>query len=149
MAVNRTIVLQGNSYGHHDEGVLDTVATPGMHIQVASDGKYDLSPATAAELVKSAIKIVKEDALQGKTVDDAYAIGDRVFFYTPLPGDMIHCRIKTGIDLVIGDKVTPEGGGTGLFIEAAGTESKYRFEAKESTGGALAAAALIKCEYLG
>ena len=147
-ASERTIVTKGKSKGHHDEGILDTVATPGMHIQLASDGHYDKSPATAAELVKTVPQIVTEDSMQGKTVSDAYAIGDIVRFYMPTPGD--HCLLlcKTGENLAVHDYVTPEGGGTGLWIEAAGTEAQYHFEVLESSGGALGAAALIKCRRM-
>ncbi len=148
MAVERTIVLKGNAKGHHDEGVLDTVCLPGMHIQMAADGKYDKSPQTSAELVKRGPKIVKEDALQGKTILDAYAVGDRVFYYVPKKGDHLLLLVKTGANIAVGDQIAPEGGGTGLFIEAAGTEAAYFAEALESTGGALAADTLVKCRVL-
>jgi hypothetical protein len=98
-----------------------------MHVQLAADGKWDLSPAAIGELVKGgAFAVVREDDLQGKTITDAYAIGDRVFIY---------------------DKIVPEGGGTGLWIEGAGTEAKYFATALESTGGALAANTHVKARW--
>ena len=148
IADKTTIVAQGNSYGHHDEGTLDTVASPGMHIQRASDDHFDKSPATAAELVKSGFKIVKEDALRGMTVDDDYEIGDKVFFYSPFRGDIINILVKSGETVVIGSKLMPEGGGTGLWIVAAGTEAQYAFESREASGGALGANALVRAECL-
>lgn len=149
MGVERTIVLKGNSYGHHEEGILDTVATPGMHVTLQPDGKYDLSPETAAELVKQSIMIVKEDAYQGKRILDPYVIGDRVFLYKPIPGDHIHAFVKSGQNIAVGDQLVAEGGGTGLWIEAAGTEVGYKLEALESSGGALAANTHIKCRVIG
>lgn len=149
MGVERTIVLKGNSHGHHEEGILDTVATPGMHVQLAADGKYDLSPAAAAELVKQSLMVVKEDAYQGKTIDDAYAIGDVVFLYHPQPGDHIHAFVKSGANIAVGDILVAEGGGTGLWIENAGTEAGYKLQALESTGGALAANDHVKCRVIG
>lgn len=144
--VERTIMLKCK--GHWDEGFLDTVATPGMHVQMAADGKYDLSPAAIGELVKGGkFKIVREDDLQGKTITDAYAIGDRVFLYTPLAGDHLGLFVKTGANIAVADKIVPEGGGTGLWIEGAGTEAKYFAVAEESTGGALAANTHVKCEW--
>lgn len=148
MAVNRTIVLKGNSKGHHDEGTLDTVGTPGMHVQLAADGKYDISPATLAECVKDELIILKEDRLQGKTIIEAYAIGDLGFLYFPIPGDHIHAFVKSGADIAVGDKLVQEGGGTGLWIEAAGTEVLYRLKALESSGGALGANTHIKCRVV-
>lgn len=147
VSVERTIVLKGR--GNHDEGILDTIASPGMHVQMAADGKYDPSPQTAAELAKRSLKIVKEDALQGKTVNDAYAVADVVFTYTPLSGDHVLLLIKSGQNIAVGDQIVPEGGGTGLFIEAAGTEAKYFAEALDSSGGALGANGLIKCRVIG
>lgn len=148
MAVNRTIVLKGNGKGHHDELVLDTVGTPGMHIQLAADGKGDLSPATLAECIKDELIILKEDRLQGKRIEDAYAIGDLAFIYFPLAGDHIHAFVKAGADIAVGDKLVQEGGGSGLWIEAAGTESLYRLKALEASGGALAANTHLKCRVV-
>src|ERR1044072_8253678 len=103
VAAERTIVTKGKSYGHHDEGILDTIVSPGMHIQLAADGHYDPSPATAAELVKTNPMIVKEDAYQGKTVNDAYAVGDVVFYYEPIPGDHCLLLVKSGENIAVGD----------------------------------------------
>jgi hypothetical protein len=141
--VERMILLKGK--GHHEEGILDTVAVPGQHVQLAAD---DLSPAAIGELVKGgSFHIVLEDALQGKTITQAYAIGDLAFLYQPVVGDHLGLYVKTGANLVVNDKVVPEGGGTGLWIEGAGTEAKYFAVALESTGGALAAAQHVKCRW--
>jgi hypothetical protein len=145
---HRTIVTRGMAKGHHDEGILGTVAIPGMHVTLQADGEYDKSPETAAELVKTQVLIVKEDQLQGKTINDAYAVGDLAFLYTPIPGDHINALIKTGANIAVGDKITPEGGGSGLFIEAAGTEAQYRAKARESSSGVLAADTHLIVEWL-
>jgi len=142
--VERMILLKGK--GHHEEGILDTVGTPGMHVQLAADGHWDLSPAAIAELVKGGgFAILKEDALQGKTITQAYAIGDLAFLYHPVVGDHLALFVKAAANLVIDDKVVPEGGGTGLWVEAAGTEARYFAVALESTAGALGANTHVKC----
>ncbi len=144
--VERTIMLKCK--GHWEEGYLDTVGTPGMHVQLAADGKWDLSPAAIGELVKGgALAVLREDDLQGKTITDAYAIGDRALLYHPLPGDHLGLFVKTGANIAVNDKIVPEGGGTGLWIEGAGTEAKYFAVALESTGGALAANTHVKCRW--
>jgi hypothetical protein len=144
--VERMILLKGK--GHHEEGILDTVGTPGMHVQLAADGHWDLSPAAIGELVKGGgFAILLEDALQGKTFTQAYAIGDLAFLYHPLPGDHLALFTKSGANIVVNDKIVPEGGGTGLWIEGAGTEAKYFAVALESTGGALAANTHVKCRW--
>ena len=89
-----------------------------------------------------------EDAIQGKTVDDAYAAADVLFFYSPLPGDHIHALVKSGEDIDVGEKLVVEAGGSGYFIASATTETKFQLEALEDSGGALAAATLIRCRVL-
>jgi hypothetical protein len=146
---NRTIVLKGNAKGHHEEGILDTVATPGMHVTLQADGKYDITPEAIGEIVKRGLFIVKEDQLQGKMITQAYAIGDVVFLYKPVPGDHLNLFVKSGANIAVGDNIVPEGGGTGLWIEAAGTEAAYKAQALESSGGALGANTHLTCEWIG
>lgn len=148
MVVERTIVLRGFDKGHHDEGVAGSAISPGMGIEMAADGEFDPIAATQAESLKrNSLWIAKEDMLQGKTIDDAYAIGDIVFMYKPLPGDKLLLLTKSGANIAVADKVVEEGGGSGLFVEAAGTETRYRAIAKESSGGALAANDHLKYEW--
>jgi len=147
MATNvNTIVLKG--CGHHDEGEADGAITPGMAVELAADGLYDQQSSAQAAALKGGMKIATEDALQGRTAAIAYADGDRLFFYSPMPGDHIHVLVKTGENIVVADKLVVEGGGSGLFVEAAGTETKFQLEALESSGGALAADTLIRCRVL-
>src|SRR4051794_4005646 len=96
-----TIVLKGNAKGHHEEGVLSTTISPGMHCTLGTNGQYAKSPETSAELVKKGVFIVKEDQLQGKTINDAYAVGDLVFLYKPISGDHLNLLIKSGQNLVV------------------------------------------------
>lgn len=139
-----TIVLKSN-YGHHEEGIADAAISPGESIQLASDGKFDPNPATKAESIKGGLLIATEDALQGKTVADAYASGDTVFFYIPCRGDHVNVLVKSGQDIAVGDVLNVEGGGSGLFVEAAGADARYQLTALESSGGALGANTLIRC----
>lgn len=146
MRSDNTILLNGK--GHHDEGVADTAIRPGTAITLASDNKYDEATGVQATLLKGGLKIAKEDGLRGKTVDDAYAANDIVQFYIPVPGDRLNVLVKTGADIDVGDKLIVEGGGSGLWIEAAGTEARFQAEALEDSGGALAAATLIRVRIL-
>jgi len=120
--------------GHHDEGVADAAILPGEAVELAADGKYDPQASAQADALKGGLKIAIEDALQGKTVDDAYASADVLFFYSPLSGDVVHALVKTGEDIDVGDNLVVEGGGSGKFVEAAGTETKFQLEALEDSG---------------
>lgn len=147
MSVANTIVLKGK--GHHGEGVLDTIVSPGMAVEQAADGDWDPPQGTQAEtLKKMSFKVAKEDALQGKTVDDAYAVGDVLSYYVPLPGDEVQVLVKSGEDIDVGDKLVVEAATSGLFVEAAGTETRYQLEAIEDSGGALAANTLLACRVV-
>lgn len=141
-----TIVLKGCN--HHDEAPADAAISPGEAIEIAADGNADPMVSTQANALKGGLLFAKEDALQGKTVADAYAIGDIVFYYIPVPGDHIHVLVKLGEDIDVGGLLVVEGGGSGLFVAAAGTETKYQLKALEDSGGALAANTLIKCRVL-
>ena len=78
-----TILLKG--MGHHDEGEADGAITPGMAIEMAADGLFDQQSSAQAAALKGGLKIATEDALQGNTITDAYADGDKVFYYVPNP----------------------------------------------------------------
>jgi len=130
MAVN-TIVLKGGN--HFDEVTLDKIASPGMAIELAADGNYDQVQSAQAEALKQGLqKILIEDALQGKTVDDAYAASDKAQAYSAVAGDQLQVLVKDGQTIAIADKLCVEGGGSGLFIEAAGSETAYQVQALEA-----------------
>jgi len=85
---------------------------------------------------------------RGKTASNAYASGDVVSYYEPRQGDHLHVLVKSGENIAIADKLIIEGGTSGLFVEAAGTETKFQLEALESSGGALAANTLLLCRVV-
>lgn len=140
------IVLKGHN--HYEEGEADSAITPGMAIEQAADGTYDQTQAAQAAALKKGLKVAIEDALQGNTITDAYADGDRVFYYEPNEGDVIHALVKSGEDIDVGDELVVEGGGSGLFVEAAGTETKFQLEALEDSGGALGANTHLRCRVV-
>jgi hypothetical protein len=142
-----TIVLKGK--GHHDEARVYAALSPGMGCGLHLDTTLKLAqePLAQAEALKGGFLVAKEDALQGKTVDDAYAAADVGFYYVPLPGDEIQVLTKSGEDIALGDKLVIEGGGSGYFVEAAGTETKYQVQALEAKG-VLGAHTLIAVKVL-
>ena len=141
------ILLRGDAE-NYEEGVLDTVASPGMALELQSDGKYDQVQSTSAEAAKARVRLLREDRLQGKTVDDAYAIGDVAQMYPLRRGDRVQVLVKSGQTVAVGANGVVEGGGSGLFIVAAGSETNYHVEFTEASGGALAANTLLAAEVL-
>ena len=77
--------------GHHREAILDAALLPGQNvIPIAATGHIDDGVATTG------LRILKEDALQGKTVLDAYAIGDQGQYCIPQKGDRILVLVLSG-----------------------------------------------------
>ncbi len=110
-----------------EEGTLDTVASPGMNIVLASDGNFDPGAgATDATLPR----IVVEDSLQGKTVSDAYVVGERVFYMIPRRGDVVNILGLSGQTL--NKAVLVEADSAGKFI--IGTGASVQFIIEEDAG---------------
>tara|TARA_R110002167_G_scaffold141016_2_gene329054 strand:+ start:24 stop:461 length:438 start_codon:yes stop_codon:yes gene_type:complete len=130
MATNK-IVLKGSN--HYDEGVLAAAVSPGMAVELQPTSKIDLVQASQAEALKQGIPLVAvEDGLQGKTVDDAYALGDIVFTYQPVAGDHLQVLVKDGQVIAIGDKLVVDGSDSGLWSGITGSEAAYQVKALEA-----------------
>lgn len=110
----------------YEEGVLDTVASPGMNIKRASDGKFDPG---APAVEGSVSRIVMEDSLQGKTIDDAYAVGDVVRYGIPKKGERVLLKVLDGETVVIGSLMVANSAGK-FIVETS--ETVAQFEADEA-----------------
>lgn len=108
---NNTIVLK--SKGHHEEGTATAAIKPGQPLEyLAGDKQYGIASDDATSFL-----VAKEDALQGRTVRDAYAAEERVFAYQPLPGDVILGVVPVGTAVTEGAAVGIAGG---EFVTDAG-----------------------------
>lgn len=107
MAKN-TIILK--SYTNVFEEYVAAAATiyPGCLVQLDSAGKVAVhSTAGGNALPMFAI----EDALQGKSIDDNYATGDRVRCWIPTRGDVVYGILADGQTIAKGDFVESNGAG--------------------------------------
>jgi len=110
-----TIFLKGCP--RYDEAVASGIITPGQLIKIDGDLKV-LRHSTAggsAELL-----IAREDALQGKSVDDNYAVDDQVGFGIAKPGDELAVMLDAG-----------ENVNEGEFLESAGNGNFQEFTSGE------------------
>lgn len=104
-----TIRLRGNK-GHRDEKRANGALSPGHLVQVDSSDKVLKNNVFGGRCERI---FALEDALQGNTVETAYADGDLVFTYEALPGDIINTRVPAkAVAIVIGDKLISNGDGT-------------------------------------
>lgn len=95
--------------GLHEEAVAIGACKPGHILATDSDGKV-LKHATAGGYCER--RIAEEDALQGKVITDAYAVGDVVSILPGLPGDLVLLRLPAAATaVVIGDVLISNGDG--------------------------------------
>lgn len=149
-----TIVLRGD-YGEHEEGKLLVAASPGMNVVLAANfseqerdcytvgGTDYIGTGTGVTTTKAPIKILKEDALQGRTVDDAYSAGDPGFIYIPKPGDKLQVLVASGQTIVKGGGLSATS--TGKW-QADTTNAAV--EALEDSGGALSEDTLVRVRVI-
>jgi len=82
--------------------------TPGMLIELASTGKvvaHNSAGVTALPM------FAKEDELQGKGINDAYILDDKVQVFFPQRGDQVLGILADGENVAIGDLLESNGEG--------------------------------------
>jgi hypothetical protein len=106
---NNTIVLIGDLHKRHEEYTASGIVKPGYLGQIDGDGKILAHSVYGGggECI-----VCKEDALQGKTIDDAYAVGDLVFAHHGQKSDVLAFVLKAGQNVDDGDKLMSAGDGT-------------------------------------
>lgn len=95
---------------------------PGQLVQLVSDGTVQ-THGTAGGVAEKAFAL--EDELQGKGIDDAYAIGDRVQVWNTRPGDEVYALLNpsaTAVNITIGD-----------FLESAGNGNLQKYGTVSAT----------------
>lgn len=115
--VRRTILLKGKLNEKHDERRAGGTITPGHLIDKASAGTVVVHPTAGG--VAEAI-FAKEDALQGRTIDDNYSSGELVFYHEAQKGDVVQAWLAAGITGTPATKLTSNGDGTLRVV--SGTE---------------------------
>lgn len=105
--MSNTIKLKG--CGRYEEAFANAALTPGHLIEVMSTGKVR-KHATEGGYAERAFAL--EDALQGKTIDDAYAADDKVGYTLACPGDEVFAYIAAGENVAVGDRLISNGDGT-------------------------------------
>ena len=115
------IVLIGQ--GRYDEFIAAGAITPGHLIEMDSAGKVVVHNSEGAYAERL---IAIEDALQGKTVTDAYASGALVPTHVGAPGDVVQMFLKAGENVAIGADLISAGDGS--LIAAASVSSGVTIE---------------------
>lgn len=106
MSANQ-IQLKGGFW--RDELRAAAALTPGHLIERTAADKVQVH-ATEGGFAERAFAV--EDALQGKTIDDAYALDDLVSYNLVKPGSEVQAWLKAGENVAIGAKLVSAGDGT-------------------------------------
>ena len=142
-ALLRTIVVSPHPKGRFLDGIISGTPKPGtvMQIKAATEpvaGQYTFEvydQAADGNRPQGPIFVLREDELQGITVDTAYADGATGLLYCPLPGDellMLFANVAgTGDDHAIGEKLIIDDG-TGKLIATTGTPECEPFMCAET-----------------
>lgn len=105
----RTILLKA-CCGVQDEALASGIFSPGHLIAKDSNGKV-LKHATEGGFAMP--RIATEAVLnQGKTIDDAYAVGDLAFYREVARGEHVQAFLKAGANYAQGDLLMSAGDGT-------------------------------------
>ncbi len=139
MAASNTIVLKATRLtDRYDEKVAAggaTMITPGYLVILDSTGKAAIH---ATAYGGGPVMVAIEDAIQGGTVDTAYATGDTVRLHLPQNADELYMFLgATAGTAAIGSVLASKGDGT-LIVSSAGTGG-IKFTSLEAVAAGTAA----------
>lgn len=150
------IVLKGGyteGGTEHEEGIASGAITPGMNVVMTTAaeqfGRHTYAAGatpvggTAAGAATPDIRIAKEDMLQGKTIDGAYANGENFFWHQARAGDHILVLVASGQTVVKGNLGAAVASGKWNVGTISGV-----VEFLEGSGGALAADTHMRARVL-
>lgn len=147
MSAHNRILVRKSLATYEDEAQMAAAAMPGMAVETNSSGAIILPAITQANALKLGSFLLLTESPERSAVT-AYASGDRGFYCRPQRGDRVQVLVKSGQNIAVNDYGIMEAGGSGKWIEVAGTETRYQVQFKESSGGALGADTLLLAEVL-
>lgn len=139
-----TIMLKGDLGMREEAFAAAGTIKPGHAVIRDSSNNFKKNDlATGSDVL---LQVAIEDALQGRTINDAYDISTPVFTYLPRAGDLLYVRVPAGAPaIVIGDLMQLDN--TGCFVKRiAGATRGVSREALDNSGGGTEA--FIKMEVV-
>lgn len=146
MSVGNRIILTRDR-GYPVEGIINAGETPkpGQIVQMDPTqarvgGRWVLklfSRDADGDRPKGPFIVLTEDMLQGKTMSDAYAAGDRAFGFVPFAGcelNLLHFNVAgTADDVVAGDLLTVDSGTGKLQVTSSTPETEVAMALEADT----------------
>lgn len=128
-----------------EEGKASAALSPGHIVEIVSTGKWQ-KRAAAGGYGERAVAV--EDALQGKTIADAYAADDLVSINIYAPGGEAFVFLSDGENVVIGDLLEVGGTDGELIKRVSGIAIAVATEAKDLSASGNTAAAKIRVRFI-
>jgi len=140
------IQLDGDAHMYISEEAIATAVAiaPGMWLEKTNAGTVQ-AHSTAGGWSQSMVAV--EDALQGKTVTDAYDASARIMYHHEQPNSRFLAILKAGEDVGIGDPLVSDG--AGRMVAETGTPEEIACWAEEvldlSGSGAVDTLISVRC----
>lgn len=110
----RTIQLKGRS--RYEEKVTAAAILPGQALRITDAGQLNVHNVEGGG---GLLAIATEDALSGKTINDAATIGEVAPYILPQKGDVVNVLLAVGEDVDIGDHLISDGQGNFIAVDSA------------------------------
>lgn len=119
--------------------VAGVATTPGMIVEMYSDGGVLKIRPNASATEQATIAVALEQAEMNKTVDDAYAIGDLVIAAFLVPGSTFWALIPSGQNIAVGGLLQSNGDGKlKAATSTTAADNLAKFQALEASGAVTA-----------
>lgn len=120
-----------------EEYVASEALYPGYLLEFEAAGT--VKKHSSASTLKFPVMFAVEDELQGKSIDDAYAVGDPVQVWIPYRGDEVYAILADGETVVKGGPLESNADGT-LKAGSSGVTVAIALEALDLSGSDSSAA---------
>lgn len=126
-----TILLKGTP--NFVEGSASSEVKPGHHIVYGGANDYQAGGAAAAGV----LKVVTENDLVGKTIEDSYAAEEQVYAHIPAKGDVVYLRLPVAAPAITkGELIKRDAAGVFAGGGVAADAVAEAEEAVDNSGGA-------------
>lgn len=130
--VRKTILLKGKFNEKYDEVRAGGTIKPG-HLLMRNSSGVGVVHATSGGYAEPLF--AHEDALIGRTIDDAYSSGELVRHHFAQKGDVIYGWIKAGINVTDGSLLVSNGDGTMDIVAGSEIVMAQSIEDVDNSGG--------------
>ena len=136
----KTILLKGEFNEKYDEIRAGGTIKPG-HLIVRNASGVAVVHATNGGYAEKIF--AHEDALIGRTIDDAYSSGELVRYHVAQPGDVIYGFIKAGANVTDGSLLVSNADGTMDIVAGSEVPLAQSIEDVDNSGGGAA----VRCAF--